>query len=103
MTANTEMIQGAEDLSSLLDWKAGSVKLPKEEVSASPLDVLKSRVEALAQHLLQTAATTAFTSGLGGGQRMKCDGGKVEEVGQGETAACFTSLNETLTPERSCV
>lgn len=57
VTATTEMIQGAEDLSSLPDWEAGrcpsqaamnrSVKLLKEEVSASPLDVFKSSVRRL--------------------------------------------------------
>ena len=62
VTANTETTWGAEDLSSLPDWEAGrcrshaamncSVKLLKEEVSASSLDVLKSSVEALVQHLL---------------------------------------------------
>lgn len=56
------MTWGAEDLSSLPDWEAGrchshvainrSMKLLKEEVSASSLDVLKSSVEALVQHLL---------------------------------------------------
>lgn len=81
VTANTEMIWGAEDLSSLLDWKAGrcrshaamnrSMKLLKEEVSASLLHVLKSSVEVLVQHLLWTAVTAAFTDSLSRGQWMK--------------------------------
>lgn len=94
MTANTETVWGAEDLSSLPDWEAGrcrsqammnrSEKLLKEEVSVSPLDVLRSSV----QHPLYTAVAAAFTDGLGGGQWMKSGGGEAKEVRQGETTAC---------------
>lgn len=42
--------------------------------------------------------TAAFRGGLSQAERMKRGGREAEEAGQGEAAACLTSLNETITP-----
>lgn len=75
-----------------------SVELLEGELSAASSSWCPG-ISCGVQH--QRAVTAAFSGGLGRGERMKRGGREAEEAGQGEAAACLTSLNETITPGRS--